>query len=304
MQNLPPSPAGGLAAAHGAVPLQTFEGSVGRAQRITALAAAGTMALAVMLFTMTDRQNALGRLRTAGVVRIGYADEAPFAMLGKNGDVTGEAPEIARHVADSLGIGRIEWHRADFAALIPDLLAGRIDVIASGLFVTPERERRVLFSKPTMAVRQAALVSAGNPAGIGSYRDIARRGDLRVAVLADSVEDAAMTGFGLAGDRLLRVPDALTGRRAVETGLADALLLSEPSLRWMLSCCEPGRFEVVVDGAGEAGLAAFAFRPDEPELREAWDAVLAEYLGSAGHLDMLSTLGLGWSPSDVGGGRP
>ena len=277
---------------------------MGRAQRYSALALAGALALAVILFTLTDRRNALGRLRAAGVVRIGYADEAPFAMLGRNGEVIGEAPQIARHVAESLGLGRIEWHRADFPSLIPDLLAGRIDVIASGLFITPERQRRVLFSRPTMAVRQAALVSAGNPADIGSYRDLAARADVRVAVLADSVEDAAMTALGLGEDRLLRVPDALTGRRAVETGLAAALLLSEPSLRWMLSCCDPGRYEVVVDAEGAAGRTAFAFRPDEPELRDAWDEVLTRYLGSPGHLDMLSAFGLDWSPPDGAGGLP
>lgn len=276
---------------------------MGRAQLFYALAVAGAMVFAVMLLTQTDRQNALGRLREGGVIRIGYADEAPFAMLGNGGEVTGEAPEIARHVVESLGIGHIEWHRADFTALIPELLAGSIDVIASGLFITPDRELRVLFSRPTMTLRQAALVPVGNPAGIASYRDLVGRRDIRVAVLADSVEDAAMTG-SLAEDRLLRVPDVLTGRRAVETGLASVLLLSEPSLRWMLTSCESERFEVVVDHDEEAGRPAFAFRPDEPELRDAWDAVLKSYIGSPAHLAMLSSFGLEWSPPDVAGDHP
>lgn len=276
---------------------------MGRARIVYALTVVGTLALAAVLFALADRQNALVRLREAGVIRIGYADEAPFAMLGTNGEVTGEAPEIARHVVESLGIARIEWHRADFTALIPELLAGRIDVIASGLFITADRERRVIFSRPTMSVRQAVLVPAGNPSGIGSYRDLATRGDIRVAVLADSVEDTAMTGLILAEDRLLRVPDALTGRRAVETGLADALLLSEPSLRWMLSGNGPGPFEVVVDDEG-TGRPAFAFRPDEPALRDAWDAALASLLGSPDHLAMLSSLGLNWNPPDGEEGRP
>jgi len=272
------------------------EESVGRVQRLFALCVAGALALMAMLLFQPGSDDALGRLRKTGVVRIGYAIEAPFAILGDAGEVTGEAPEIARHMVESLGINRIEWHQMDLGGLIPELRAGRIDVIASGLFITPDRSGKVLFSRPSMAVRQAMLVPAGNPRGLRSYREIAGRPDVIAAVLAGSVEDMFMTRLGVADARLLRVPDALTGRRAVETGLAYALLLSEPSLRWMLSRGEPGRLEVAVDEEQESGLPAFAFRLDEPELRDAWDDALAAYLGSAGHLAMLGSLGLSWTP--------
>ncbi len=249
-----------------------------------------------MLLLRPDGDDALGRLQKTGVVRIGYAVEAPFAILGDAGEVTGEAPEIARQVVERLGISSIEWHQMDLGSLIPELRAGRIDVIASGLFITPERRDKVLFSRPTMAVRQAMLVPAGNPRGLRSYREMAVRPDIAVAVLAGSVEDMFMTRLGVSDGRLLRVPDALTGRRAVETGLAYALLLSEPSLRWMMSRGEPGRLEVAVDEEQESGLPAFAFRLDEPEFRDAWDDALAAYLGSAEHLAMLVSFGLSWTP--------
>lgn len=268
---------------------------MGRVRLIPAAAAALILGL-IAFFHLPPREDALTRLRAAGVVRIGYAVEAPFAILGDAGEVTGEAPEIARHVVEGLGIPRIEWRQMDFGSLVPELRAGRIDVIAAGLFITPERSGRVLFSRPTMAVRQAALVPAGNPRGLRSYKDIAGRPDVAVAVLAGSVEDQFMQRLGMGDGRLLRVPDALTGRRAVETGLAATLLLSEPSLRRMLSRGGSGGFEVVVEGEIEAGLPAFAFRLDEPELRDAWDDVLAAYLGSEGHLAMLAALGLTWSP--------
>lgn len=268
---------------------------MGRVRLFLAAAAAVILGL-IAFFHLPPREDALTRLRAAGVVRIGYAVEAPFAILGDAGEVTGEAPEIARHVVEGLGIPRIEWRQMDFGSLVPELRAGRIDVIAAGLFITPERSGRVLFSRPTMAVRQAALVPAGNPRGLRSYKDIAGRPDVAVAVLAGSVEDQFMRRLGMGDGRLLRVPDALTGRRAVETGLAATLLLSEPSLRGMLSRGGSDGFEVVVEGEIEAGLPAFAFRLDEPELRDAWDDVLSAYLGSEGHLAMLAALGLTWSP--------
>ena len=236
---------------------------MGRVQRLFALCVAGALALMAMLLFLPDGDDALRRLRKTGVVRIGYAVEAPFAILGERGEVTGEAPEIARHVVERLGISRIEWHQMELGSLIPELRAGRIDVIASGLFITPERSEKVLFSRPTMAVRQAMLVTAGNPRGLGSYREMAGRSDIAAAVLAGSIEDMLMTRLGVADARLLRVPDALTGRRAEEQ---------------------------------ESGLPAFAFRLDEPEFRDAWDDALAAYLGSAGHLAMLGSFGLSWTP--------
>lgn len=269
---------------------------MGRVQLLFALCAAGALALMAAFLFQPEGDASLRRLRKTGVVRIGYAVEAPFAILGERGEVTGEAPEIARHVVERLGISHIEWRQVELGGLIPELRAGRIDVIASGLFITPERSGKVLFSRPTMAVRQAMLVPAGNPRGFRSYSDMAARPEVIAAVLAGSVEDMLMTRLGVANGRLLRVPDALTGRRAVETGLADALLLSEPSLRWMLSRGEPGRLEVSVDEELESGLPAFAFRLDEAGLRDAWDEALAEYLGSAAHLAMLGSLGLSWAP--------
>lgn len=260
-----------------------------------ALCMAGVLALMAIFFFQPGGDDALGRLRKTGVVRIGYAVEAPFAILGERGEVTGEAPEIARHVVEHLGISHIEWHQVELGGLIPELRAGRIDVIAAGLFITPERAEKVLFSRPTMAVRQALLVPAGNPRGLRSYREIAGQ-DIATAVLAGSIEEMLMTRLGVADARLLRVPDALTGRRAVETGLADALLLSEPSLRWMLSRGEPARLEVAVDDELKSGLPAFAFRLGEPKFRDAWDEALAAYLGSEEHLALLASFGLSWSP--------
>jgi len=263
------------------------------------LALTGALAILAAVTIMRGREDALGHLRSAGVIRVGYAVEPPFAMLGPGGEVTGEAPEIARHVVEHLRIQRIEWVKTEFGNLIPDLEAGRIDVIAAGLFITSERSARVLFSSPTMRVRQALLVPAGNPEGLQSYANAARRQNIRLAVLAGSVEETTMIRHGVDGKRILRVPDALTGRKAVETRLANALLLSEPSLRWMLMSRQVGGFDVIVspdDGQSDSGLPAFAFRLQEPELRDAWDEVMRDYLGSDGHRAVLSRFGLNWSP--------
>lgn len=89
------------------------------------------------------------RVAAAGVLRVGYAVEAPYAFLIADGVPTGEGPESARQIAQRLGLARVDFVQVPFAELIPGLLERRYDLIAAGLFVTAERATRVRFSAPT-----------------------------------------------------------------------------------------------------------------------------------------------------------
>lgn len=239
--------------------------------------------------------DSLRRFQAGAPFRIGYAVEPPYAFLRNDGTVTGEAPEIARRIAERLGIRAIEWRQMDFAELLDALEAHRIDLIAAGMFITPEREARALFSLPTIHVRPGLLVARGNPRRIIAYQRAAGRAELTLAVLSGSVEEQIMRRLGVAEPRLLVVPDALSGRQAVESRLADALLLSEPTVRWMARNGQLGQTEMVVPPveADQAyGATAFAFAPDARRLRDAWNAALGRYLGSPGHHRLLAGLGL------------
>lgn len=85
------------------------------------------------------RDNSLTSLQQSSTIRIGYAVEAPYAFLTTDGEVTGESPEIAKRVARQLGFNNIIWRQTEFGDLLDELEAGRIDVIAAGMFVTPVR---------------------------------------------------------------------------------------------------------------------------------------------------------------------
>lgn len=248
---------------------------------------------AALAWAWQDRDDSLTRLQKEGVIRIGYAVEPPYAFLQPDGDVTGEAPEIARRMAVSLNVPEVEWRQMEFGKLIDQLEAGQIDVIAAGLFITDERARRVLFSDPTYQVRPGLLVTRGNPKRILSYRQAAERPDIRVAVLSGAVEEQIMRRLAVPTARLVAAPDVLTGLRAVETGLADVLILSEPTVRWMARGEQLGRTEAVSAGEVDVyGHTAFAFRKRDRQLRDAWNGVLRGYLGSADHRDLLVRLGL------------
>ncbi len=121
-----------------------------------------------------------------GEIRVGYSIEAPYAYRTPTGDVAGAGPEVAKVVLGQAGIGPIRWVLLDFQEAFGALADGRIDMIANGLFITPERARRMRFSRPYSRTRQGLLVRRGNPLDLHAYGEAARHPAAVVAVLDGS----------------------------------------------------------------------------------------------------------------------
>lgn len=244
------------------------------------------------------RDQSLTRAQQSGVIRIGYAVEPPFAFLDQNGEPTGESIEIAKRMAKDLGIERIEWVVTSFDTLIPELQSKRFDVIAAGMFITPERLGRVSFARPTFVARSGLLVLPGNPRGLRHAADVCQQSQVRVAVLTGAVEGPQMQEWGVSPPQIVMVPDAGTGRVAVESGIVDGLVLSSITVRWMSSQSTEKPLDHVVPFERDAGsvprfsYGGHAFRKEDIALRQAWDQALAHYLGSIEHLSLLNRFGL------------
>lgn len=252
---------------------------------------------ALLFFDFRDQS--LTRLQQAGVIRIGYAIEAPFAFLNSEGEVSGESPEVAKEIVARLGIQRIEWVQTDFGSLISDLEAERFDVIAAGMFITPERARRVAFSEPTFHIAQGLLVRAGNPRRLHAYEQALTQADIKIAVISGAIEETLLRRIGLPDKQLILVPDALTGHAAVETGLADGLALSALTIRRMSAATPASLTEMAQpfyqpDPAliGGLGYGAFAFRQQDRQLLAAWNTAMQPFIGSPAHLALITPFGL------------
>lgn len=235
--------------------------------------------------TLTRYQNGLP-------LRVGYALEAPFAMLDADGDVAGEAPEVLRHVLHTLGLERVVWLHGDFGSLIRELENGRIDIIAAGMFVTAERRERVLFSRPTALIRPGLLVRRGNPLHLLSLADFSSRPEARLAVIDGSIEQQQARAVGVPECRLKPFPDEVSAVAAIRAGQADGLLLSAVSLRYLIDRDDAAAFDLVVTQAEQApGAPAFAFRRQDSRLHEQVDQALASFIGSAEHLQLVEKFG-------------
>jgi polar amino acid transport system substrate-binding protein len=84
---------------------------------------------------------------SGNVVKIGtVSNKEPFCFIGNNQKLTGHDIELAHRIA--AGLNRpIELLDMKFAALIPALQSGKIDMIVAGMLPTDERRKKVDFSQ-------------------------------------------------------------------------------------------------------------------------------------------------------------
>lgn len=271
-------------------------------RRISFLPGRNTLlALALLLLAIltgiyslfSSSESTAARVARTGVIRIGYAVEAPFAFVDAQDQVSGESPAVARAVWQRLGIS-IEWVQTDFASLIPQLRTGRFDQIASGLFIRPDREQLVAFTRPSLCLQPALLVRQGNPLQLRSLADIANQEKARLAVITGAVEAEDASRAGVPGDRILAFATPNLAIQAIRQGLVDALALSAPAIKQLAAThADMQRTQPLSPPDTTAGCGAFAFRLEDKQLLHQFDRALAEYLGSREHLHLLQSFGLG-----------
>jgi polar amino acid transport system substrate-binding protein len=93
-----------------------------------------------------------------GVLKLGTAAVTePFSFMDGSQKVVGLDIEIAGYIAQKLDM-KLEIVNMDFGAMIPALLAGKVDMIAACITITDERAKKVLFSEPYYTGGIAALV--------------------------------------------------------------------------------------------------------------------------------------------------
>lgn len=94
-------------------------------------------------------------------LRVGFsANYPPICMSGDDGRPTGLEADFAAALADELGCP-LEIVPLGFDQLFPALLEGRVDILMSGLTVTPARAYRVRFCKPYLSNPLVAATRSG-----------------------------------------------------------------------------------------------------------------------------------------------
>ena len=100
----------------------------------------------------------LDRILKTKTLRVGIARLAPLAMLNKNNELVGLEVDVARRLADDLGV-TLRLVPTDMPNIMNGLNAGQYDLIISGYSITPERALHVNFSDPYYYMRILLVAS-------------------------------------------------------------------------------------------------------------------------------------------------
>ncbi|BBH44293.1 ectoine/hydroxyectoine ABC transporter substrate-binding protein EhuB [Pseudomonas sp. KU43P] len=235
----------------------------------------------------------LDEIKENSRIRIGYANETPFAYTETDGRVTGESPEIAKVIFEKMGIKQVDGVLTEWGSLIPGLRAGRFDVIAAGMYITPARCKQVIFTDPQYALPDTLLVAQGNPKNLHSYADIAKNPEVKLAIMAGTVNLAYARDSGIKDAQILQVPDTTAQLQAVRAGRADAAVGTQLTMKG-LARKGGDKVEAIADFTDDpahTGYGALAFRPEDKALRDAVNAQMKQWLGSEEHLKTVAPFG-------------
>ena len=241
-------------------------------------------------------ETTLEKARREGYIRLGFANEAPYGYATPDGKLTGESPEVVKAILAKIGIPQTDRVLTEFGSLIPGLQAGRFDIIAAGIFITPKRCAQVQFSEPTYGIGQAFLVTKGNPKAIKDYSSIAGGKNLKLAVMAGAVEAGYAKDAGIGAAQLVILPDQSSLVKAVQAGRADAAALTALSIADMASKNDGVESTApfgTVAGKSVVGHGGVAFRKEDKDLYEAFNAELKKFIGSEEHIELVTPFGFG-----------
>ena len=243
----------------------------------------------------------LAELVDAGSVTVGLANEIPYGYEDEEGNILGEAPDVARAVLAELGIDSIEAEVVDFGALIPGLQAGQYDMIAAGMFITPERAEQIIFSDPDYCSTYAFAVAEGNPLGVGSdFASIVESG-ATLAVLSGAVDETYAADANVPADQIELFADVNAQYEALLAGRVDAVggtsltVLNQVNANESGMDATPAFVPLDADGNEVLGCGGFGFV--DQGFRDAFNDVLRDLIAD-GTVEELVTA-YGFAPEEV-----
>lgn len=247
------------------------------------LAALATAFLALTTMAAPDTARAQSEWKGKKLV-VGIHNRTPWAYRDASGAVVGIHPDVVRAAFAPLGISELDFVVSDFGAMIPGLLAGRFDIIASGVAVTPARCEQVLFSEPDVAVGDSLLVPKGNPLNLHSYDDIAKNPKVRLAGGRGTENTKNAIAAGVPEAQISLFPNNEAAVSAILAGRADVTTLSGPSAIGViedqkvegLERAVPFKGLIKPNGQPAKLYTATVFPKGSEKLRDAYNAELAK----------------------------
>lgn len=120
-----------------------------------------TLLLALVFVTIISTQaqteSTLKRIVENNELRVGMSgNQPPYTMTSKSGELIGYEVDLATLLAEAMGV-KLKLIKLPFNDLLTTLEKGDVDVVMSGMTMTPERNMKALFVGPYMVSGKSIL---------------------------------------------------------------------------------------------------------------------------------------------------
>jgi polar amino acid transport system substrate-binding protein len=148
-------------------------------------------------------------------------EQPPLTMISRDGDFLGLDVALMRVLARSMGV-EARFVQLDFDRLLDALDAGEVDVVMSGMTITPERVQRVAFVGPYFTSGKTLLTRSEKLAAIEIAEDLDALQPRIAALRGSTSEEFARSSLPNAALVLTAGLDEAVGK--VVNGEVDALV--------------------------------------------------------------------------------
>ena len=216
-----------------------------------------------------------------GKMIVGFTEYPPMGFK-ENGEITGFDIDIAKEVAERLGV-EAEFVYIDWDAKVLELNGKNIDMIWNGLTITADREKEILFSKPYFDNR--IVIISLNGSRIDQIADLS---EMKVGVELQSSGQAAVEGNDVFAsiDELVKYTTITEAILDLKAGGIDAIVADEIFARYAVSK-EADQYQVASEVFNSENYG-IGFRLEDVALRDKVDVIIDEMAadGTAAEISM------------------
>jgi len=146
----------------------------------------------LVLFTLNisaQESSVLERILKKGEIRVGMSgNQPPFSMDAKSGELIGYEVDLAIMLAAYMKV-ELKLVKMPFKKLLSGLESGKVDIVMSGISITPERNLTVQFASPYLITGKSILVKDFNLEALNSEEKLNRAEVTLVALDGSTSEE-------------------------------------------------------------------------------------------------------------------
>ncbi len=236
-----------------------------------AMMAAGVLA-AAMVVTGCGSSGTAGSSSGSGnaqIIRVGAETTYPPFEFTKDDKYVGFDIDLSEAIIKQMG-GQMEFKSMGFDALIPALQSGQIDMAASGMDVTPEREKQVSFSDVYFDQSGKVIIVSMDNDQIHDWNDLSGK------VVGGQVGTTQVQLAQEAGASQVKQFDSNSQAfMELKAKTVDAVVIDAPIGMYYLKQGGDKDMKIVGTPKGNAGFA-IAMKKDNKELQEKVNKALKE----------------------------